>query len=162
NMILTIEKKTEVLLSKLARLPLSLLLIAGLLILAVCMFTLAAFTNQAPVGVPIFDTLWERILVAIFVAPLLETLLFQYAIIETCRNQFKSYWIGILFSALAFGISHHYSSHFVIATTFAGFDLAVLYAVLKVKGSHPFWYVTLIHATFNLFITVMKYITDSN
>lgn len=89
-------------------------------------------------------------------APLVETLVWQlllYWLLSKIRYFKKNpIWI-ILISAIGFGISHNYSTHYIIWATIIGFLFMYAY-VLRLKNQ-PFWTVVAIHALANA-VTLLR------
>ncbi|MCB2361671.1 type II CAAX prenyl endopeptidase Rce1 family protein [Clostridium estertheticum] len=101
------------------------------------------------------SSLIEAFIVAVIIAPLIETLIFQYAIIKYLRklNILKNRnLIIILISAILFGLAHTYNLQYVIHTFFIGILLAYSFVVYEKKESSPFWTVCAIHSLRNLTI----------
>jgi len=87
----------------------------------------------------------------IFFAPLLETLIFQYFLIEyVFVNKLKKY--AIVLSALSFGLTHYYSIYYIILSFFAGLVLSYTYVFAKNKNlkPSPFFIVFIVHLICNL------------
>lgn len=99
-------------------------------------------------------------IVAVFLAPPLETLLFQYLIINILQKitKLRLRYI-ILISSIIFSIVHYSSVYSVIFAFLMGFILAYSYAVYQNKKESAFWVTTLIHALKNLPIAI--YLTYS-
>lgn len=99
-----------------------------------------------------FSSLLEDFIIVVIVGPVIETLIFQYFIIETLLNSKVAPWICVVVSALLFGISHYYNLAYVLVTTIVGFIFAYYYMALR----HQYYLnklvlVTLLHALSNLF-----------
>lgn len=104
-----------------------------------------------------FDSLLEEFVVAVVIAPIIETLIFQYAIIETLLNLKVHPWISIIISALLFGVSHWYNPIYVIVLTVVGCILAYYYVALRYQnGFTQISLVVLIHALFNTIVFLDK------
>jgi membrane protease YdiL (CAAX protease family) len=93
-------------------------------------------------------------MLAVIVAPVLETIVFQYGIIETMRNKFSAY-ICCFISALLFAVSHLYNPFYFIVTFLIGLLFGYLYYIggtIK-KGI----FLTMItHVLYNLTIFTLK------
>lgn len=84
----------------------------------------------------------------VIIAPILETFLYQFLIINYLVKQKKI--IAIYVSAVFFGISHYYSILYIVSTFFLGLCFAFVFVVSKRrKDVSPFWFVTLIHGIIN-------------
>ncbi|MGU9538443.1 CPBP family glutamic-type intramembrane protease [Clostridium tepidum] len=91
-------------------------------------------------------------LVAVIIAPLLETFIFQYGIIKISKkiNFLKNNnLIIILISSLLFGLQHFYSLSYIVNTTFLGIFLAYAFVVYERKKVSPYWVVCTIHGLKN-------------
>jgi len=102
-----------------------------------------------------FGSLQEEFLIAVIAAPIIETLIFQYFVIETLLNVKLAPLLCIIASALLFGISHYYNIAYVLVTTIVGFIFAYYYMALR----HQHYFnklilVTLLHVLSNLFAFV--------
>ena len=98
----------------------------------------------------------------VFIAPFLETLIFQWLIIyqtyESCEKGHKKKLSIVLFSVL-FGLSHFYNIYYLISAIGAGILLATSFCHFREKSSwlSAIFYVTLIHSFSNLLIFMMKF-----
>jgi membrane protease YdiL (CAAX protease family) len=94
------------------------------------------------------------LLIAIIVAPLIETLLFQALIIEiTCRfikRPRKNIWISVIASSVAFALSHTYSISYIFITFLAGIILALAYYLGRYRKEGAVVLVFVIHSVYNL------------
>lgn len=102
-----------------------------------------------------------QIVVAVIIAPLLETLINQKGVywllskIKYFRNNVC--WI-IIISGIVFGSLHWYSLHYMILTTGIGFFL--MYAYILRIDKHPYWTVAAIHSLYNLIIVGLANFID--
>jgi Type II CAAX prenyl endopeptidase Rce1-like len=104
-----------------------------------------------------FESFRERIFVVVLSAPIIETLIFQFFVIEKSIKYLKSNKLTALFlSAMLFGLSHHYSIAYISKAFCAGLLFGVLYFVVQNKGRNPILYVTIAHASFNLIGVVIN------
>lgn len=102
-----------------------------------------------------FSSLHEEFIIAVIAAPILETLIFQYFILETLLNLKLAPLLCVIASALLFGISHYYNLAYVLVTTVVGFIFAYYYMALRHQHSlNKLVFVTLLHALSNLFAFV--------
>jgi membrane protease YdiL (CAAX protease family) len=94
------------------------------------------------------------LLIAIIVAPLIETLLFQALIIEiTCRfikRPRKNIWISVIVSSVAFALSHTYCISYIFITFLAGIILALAYYLGRYRKEGVIVLVFVIHSVYNL------------
>lgn len=94
-------------------------------------------------------------------APILETLIFQYGSIEILNliPYFKGKNVIItIISALLFGIAHSYSLLYIFFGFTIGLLLAYSYIVYKKKNFSAFWVVFWIHCIRNTISTILLYI----
>lgn len=97
---------------------------------------------------------------ALILAPILETALFQVAVITFCRVYIKNNLFCIIFPAIVFGVVHLDGSRKVISMIFFGLLLGFFYTISKKKKLNAFWVTALLHATWNLFVLIVKYIDN--
>lgn len=99
---------------------------------------------------PKFDSKLEEFFLVVFLAPLIETLIFQYTIISYLLNKIpKAVLFVCLFSALLFGLSHFYSQVYVFKTFISGILFGTLYLVVNSKNNSPIIAVALAHSLYN-------------
>ena len=93
------------------------------------------------------------IIVSLFLAPLIEVLIFQLLVIELLikiKTNINPVFI-ISTSALLFGISHNYNILYMGATTISGFIYAIYYYKLRNQGkSNSYLLVSGLHSLSNL------------
>jgi lipoprotein signal peptidase len=93
----------------------------------------------------------------VIIAPLLETFVFQYLIIEILYKLKINDEIIIWVSALAFSLSHYYNFIYILAILFPGFLFSSFYLYLKKsKYKSPFLAVILLHAISNFIVFVIN------
>lgn len=94
--------------------------------------------------------LFDRFIKLILVAPFLETLIFQFGIIEFIKKMKGKDSLAILISALAFSLAHAYSIVYILMMIPSALILAVYYSYLR-KGSRTLAYlsVSLLHLCYN-------------
>ena len=113
-----------------------------------------SFLNfEKSVANPIFkENSQSFILKVLIFAPIVETLIFQGAVISSFRNKRKiedSHFQLATISSILFGLSHFYSLKYIIVAFFVGYILA--YARLfKYESKYALLYVGIIHALRNL------------
>lgn len=73
-------------------------------------------------GFKSFGSVGQEILLGIFLAPIMESLIFQLMIIETARKKLPGY-VCCLLSALAFGLVHLYNFFYFLFAFFTGMYL---------------------------------------
>jgi len=101
-----------------------------------------------PEGIISFTSAVEALVMAVIVAPLLETLVFQLGIIETIKKK-RSIFVACLISALFFAVFHLYNAYYFAFTFVSGLMMAYLYCLKKsvIKG---FVVTAGAHACYNL------------
>lgn len=103
--------------------------------------------------------------IKVLVAPFLETLIFQFLIIEFLFAIFKNYFICIVISSLIFGILHFFNSHnliYTLAAIITGFLFASIYIISKNrKDLNAFLIVMLVHSSSNFFAFLINDILNS-
>lgn len=103
-------------------------------------------------------TLLYTVIVGSILAPLIETLIFQYAVIEKLSSikilKGKNIVVSIISAAL-FGISHSYSYLYIFYGFIIGLLLAYAYLIYKKKNFSAFWVVFWIHCIRNTITTIL-------
>lgn len=105
-------------------------------------------------------TLLYKVMVGSILAPIIETLIFQYVVIEILNavKILKEKNIAIvIISAVLFGISHSYSYLYIFYAFIIGLLLAYSYLVYKKKKFSAFWVVFWIHCIRNTISTILIY-----
>lgn len=103
------------------------------------------------------SSLLLQIILASMIAPLFETLIYQYVVIEILSFKIlkgKKLIIAII-SALMFAIGHTYSFLYVFYTFIIGLILAYSYLTYKEKSYSAFWVVFWIHCIRNTITTIL-------
>ncbi|MES2651369.1 MAG: CPBP family intramembrane glutamic endopeptidase [Bacteroidota bacterium] len=92
----------------------------------------------------------NQFLIAVILAPVIETVIFQYALIESIRQKIQPLY-ACFFSALAFAFVHFYSVYYFLFALISGLIFAYLYLLEKsvIKGS---LLVLTAHILYNLLI----------
>lgn len=109
-------------------------------------FLFSDYSNGYP-----FESPKEEFFITVVIAPLIETILFQYLIIDSIlRKRSDAFLLASFCSAICFGLAHHYSAPYMLLTFLGGFLLAILYLTAKLKGKSPFLVICLTHALYNL------------
>ena len=97
-------------------------------------------------------TIIEKVIIGIFIGPIIETLIFQTALINLSLFIKKNKLFAILVSALLFGLSHYYSFYYFTYTFTIGSFLSYLYFLSKKKKYNPILTLSSIHALYNLIV----------
>lgn len=92
-------------------------------------------------------------IITVLVTPVLETLIFQYGVIELffkLKNKNKVMFAALT-SAFLFSLSHYYNLLYILGAFILGLGFAFFYIVAKRrKDINPFWLLTCIHSLLNL------------
>lgn len=99
-----------------------------------------------------------KIISAMFVAPLFETLIFQFGIIGLlflCTFFESRRWLAVFISALLFALSHNYHLHNIIYFFFGGLIFAQFYLIMR-EHKHAVWHTVALHMLINLCVLIMK------
>lgn len=72
----------------------------------------------------------DQFFIVVLVAPLIETLIFQYALIESIREKIRPLYACFL-SALAFALFHLYSVYYFLFALIGGLTFAYMYYLEK-------------------------------
>jgi membrane protease YdiL (CAAX protease family) len=114
--------------------------------------------DKASLTNPLFENeslIYIFIIVVIF-GPLLETILFQYFIIEFLLffdKLKKNRIITLIISSLIFGLSHSFNVYYFFFGLILGILLSLCYLLAKTrKDIHPFLFTLFIHSSYNLFV----------
>lgn len=103
------------------------------------------------------ESIFFLVILASIIAPLLETLIFQYGIIKILNRvniiKDKKIFIGII-SASVFGLAHTYSLLYVFHTFIIGLLLSYSFIVYENKGKSGFWMTAMIHCLRNSISTI--------
>lgn len=107
------------------------------------------------------DQFIVRIVMSGLFAPVYETFIFQFGIIEILSsfNLFKAKkWLVAVISAFIFGILHYSSISYMFFAFIAGLLFAYAYFTYKEKSHSAFWIVYWIHCIRNSIACVVMYI----
>ena len=104
----------------------------------------------------------EKFMLAVIAGPLIETTIFQFAIIEALLSV-KSLPIkktlSVIASTLAFALTHFQSTWFFLSALSSGALYAIFYIRLKIKykSPTPFLIICVSHSLYNLFVFMQDY-----
>jgi len=105
-------------------------------------------------GLFVTESIVLDLLIAVIVAPLIETLLFQSLIIEiVCKiikRPRRNIFVAVMISSLAFALNHTYSLSYFIFTFFVGVIFALAYYLGRYRKESAIILVFLIHSIYNL------------
>ncbi len=91
-------------------------------------------------------------LLAVIIAPILETFVYQFLIIRLLKklNFFKNRMLlQVLISAVFFSTAHTYSIYYVFIAFVVGFSLAYAFVIYEDKKASAFWVTMAIHGLIN-------------
>lgn len=94
----------------------------------------------------------DKVIELMVIAPILETLVYQYLIIRLFMYFAKSrkyYPYAILTSAIVFGLGHTYNPGYVFFAFFIGLVLAYMYYFYSKQPAKAFWSIVLVHGLRN-------------
>ncbi|HMP28486.1 MAG TPA: CPBP family intramembrane metalloprotease [Saprospiraceae bacterium] len=106
-----------------------------------------------------YNSIGEMIIFGIFLAPIIETFLFQYLFFTILAKRNMKIGYIILISSLFFSLIH-IPRNFSILDSFNAFVVGLVfgyaYKIFLLKKEPPFWFIVLIHAGLN-FIGILLY-----
>lgn len=114
------------------------------------------------------DALEGKSLILVFfllvvVAPVVETFIFQYGIIELCllvRSKYNKQ-IALFVSALLFGLSHSYNIIYIVFATIMGAALAFYYLCFrKYETKYAILAIMILHALLNGITFLLNYVLE--
>jgi membrane protease YdiL (CAAX protease family) len=108
-----------------------------------------------------FDSIHSEFVMVVFIAPIIETIIFQYLIINQVYisyNGKNNKIIAIIISSITFGLIHLYNLNYFIFGTIIGVLLASSFYYFKEKTNNfnAIFYVFLIHSLSNLYVFLIK------
>jgi hypothetical protein len=112
---------------------------------------------------PPFDNLKQEFLLVVIFAPLVETLIFQYFLVNLSISLtmllFKREYIilAIMMPAMAFGLAHTYNYMYMASTFVTGLLFNTFYMVVKYRKQDAYSCTTIVHGLYNLFIFGLKH-----
>lgn len=99
----------------------------------------------------------EEFVLVVFIAPLIETLIFQYLIIKGVRYLTKNIHIQCIVSAVLFSVNHNFNVLYMIDAFFIGLILGYTFLIAKIKKSYPFWATFLVHLLLNFYVFFVRH-----
>ncbi|TAH22154.1 MAG: CPBP family intramembrane metalloprotease [Cytophagales bacterium] len=102
--------------------------------------------------------LYRRLLITGLIAPLIETFLFQYLIINILQKikiLQKLPLAIIIISACLFASTHIYSLRYILVSFLVGFYYAYAYIIKQHEKFPIFWLIAIIHSLHNLVATLI-------
>jgi membrane protease YdiL (CAAX protease family) len=101
----------------------------------------------------------KKAIIACIIAPLLETIFFQWLVIEIMDKKMSAR-IVVFISAVLFGLSHFYYPLYIINTFFVGLILSTGYVLAKAKGLNPILITFGIHSLHNFIILLVEVVLN--
>ena len=101
-----------------------------------------------------FGTILDQAFWILIIAPLFETLFFQYFIIETLNKKFTP-CVSCFISALLFGLSHKYNIFYFLFAFFSGIIFSVIYYISS-SGKRGIINTLLTHVIYNTIAFVIN------
>lgn len=102
------------------------------------------------------------ILLSVIAGPLLETIIFQFAIIEivckVIKRPGRNIYVAVFFSAALFALSHNFSVGYVIYTFLAGIILALTYYFGRYRKEGGIILTFVVHGLYNLYIEIYNFL----
>ncbi len=118
--------------------------------------------NDQEVGGPKMDKfgIWGAVIVAIILAPIIETLIGQMILIKIIQKYVK--WntnkVAVIVSSLLFALGHiSYSFWYFLITLPIGFVLAVTFIIFQTRTQSSFWTTAIIHAGRNSIAVIFAF-----
>ena len=94
---------------------------------------------------------FDRLFVIGIMSPVLETILFQYIIIEFCLKVFKIHIWAILISSIVFCSVHFYNPIYLLMAFVGGLILSNYYLFVRANDRIAIIYTAALHAVYNLY-----------
>lgn len=106
---------------------------------------------------PKFENRTEEFFTAVFFAPLIETLIFQYALISYILSKWSNaFLLSCIVTAILFGLSHIYSPEYILKTFLSGLLFGTLYLVAFKKKTNAFIVVAVAHSIYNFIVFCLR------
>ena len=136
---------------KTARLSIPYLMLSALFtdIFISCIFSFLLFPDHTE-G-PDLKTTVEDFILSVVAVPVIETWIIQSWLIKIIlKYSHNNKLAAVVFSAIVFGLGHHYSIPYIIKAFISGCIYGILYFSIAGKQKNPFPYIVLTHSTYNL------------
>lgn len=136
--------------------------------------TLASFVLLI-IGIPAFEflaslslshrieeeyTKFEFLILATIIAPLVETFIFQFLVIEIMRKYVKPVFPIIALSAILFALSHLTSYAYAAANLLNGIIFAFTYVIARKKGFNSYLCTATVHSLRNLIVFSLSFLFE--
>jgi hypothetical protein len=108
-----------------------------------------------------FDNSISNFILVVFIAPFIETILFQFLLIYQVYESYKTLktkYFAVFVSTFFFALSHFYSFYYFLGSVFAGLFLALSFCHFKEKTNYfsAVIYVMLSHSLLNGYVFLIK------
>lgn len=91
-------------------------------------------------------------LTVVFIAPFLETLIFQYIPYYALKLiKVHNYWLRLFIPTLIFGLCHYYSWMYILVMCFMGVILNYFYLYCVANRKNAFIWVAILHSVYNFY-----------
>ena len=109
----------------------------------------------------VFNSLEEEFFLVVIIAPIIETILFQYLIINQVYVSYNGKYkkmIAIAISAICFGLLHLYHFYYFVLATIGGFFFAYFFCYFKktTNSISAIAYIAIIHSLSNFYVFLIK------
>ena len=95
----------------------------------------------------------------VLIAPIFETLIVQFLVLELLHKLKISASVSILIAAVIFGVLHYYNIWYILATVISGFVFAYYYMALRPQGKwNKILLLIALHAMANIVAFLSNYI----
>jgi hypothetical protein len=160
----SINQRFNIIIGKLASCRLISIISFALLCQIITMYIISTYVFKAHPGGFEYRSIAEHFVISVIAAPIIESYIFQRGIIHLTLRIIKSTRLfAVLLSATGFALTHFYSLPYVIVTFFIGILYATIYLVFLEKNAAAFWWLTMIHASYNLFAFILNsFFSNSN
>lgn len=112
-------------------------------------FLVDTFTSSSLAdGTKPFNSIYQEILIAIILAPIFETFIFQHLAIKIFKIKLPLS-CACLLSALLFSLLHDYNIYYQISMFLPGLSFALVYCAVG-QNRDGIWATAVLHALFNL------------
>lgn len=132
--------------------------LVGMVVAAILYHVTAAIILEELLNVELKNTglevlpLPDKFTLAVIAAPIFETLIFQFLIIEViCYFLPERKLLALIVSSLLFAFSHAYSNAYILFALVPGLVLGMLYLTFRNRDNSPIMVVCLAHALINLY-----------
>ncbi|WP_428657428.1 CPBP family glutamic-type intramembrane protease [Runella sp.] len=98
----------------------------------------------------------EIFVITVIIAPIIETLVFQYGAIKISRKIVKNIHFQAFISASLFAISHCYNFLYAMNILAAGLVFGYAFIISEQRKYYPFWIIFFIHSLYNFHVFLIR------